>query len=65
MKKFFSNVPIRTIIEVWQNERNEVVIFLVARAHNLIDAEQASYCLLSDNIFAICEFFDNEWDMSS
>lgn len=65
MKKFFSNVPIRTIIEVWQNEGNEIVIFLVARAHNLIGAEQASNCLLSDNVFTICELFDNEWDMSS
>jgi len=53
VKKFFTNVPVRAVIQIWKNERNEVVFLFQTVPHYLHYAEEAPNGFLSNNVFAI------------
>ena len=52
-------MPIRAIIQIWQNEGYKVIIFFASTPHDFINAKQALNGFLSDNIFRISQFLYN------
>lgn len=53
IKKFFTNVPIWTVVQIGKDERDEIVLLFQTASHYLHYAEQTSDGFLPDNIFAI------------
>ena len=52
-------MPIRAVIQIWENERDEVVFLFQTIPHNLHYAEETPNGFLPNNIFAVGELFDN------
>ena len=58
-------MPVRAIVQVWKYQCNEVVVLLVATAHDVVDEAQALYCFLPDYVLAVCQFLYNLRDVLS
>lgn len=53
MEELLSDVPVRAVVQVWEDQSYKVIVLLGAAPHDLVDAKQALDRLLPDDVLAI------------
>lgn len=53
IEQLFPNMPVRTVIQIWQNQGNKIVFLFVSALHYFVHVEEATNGFLADDVLAI------------